>query len=477
MIMVASAAPLDQYIALHPRYLFESSIEHALIDPNNLAILVNHLRCAIFELPFESGETFGNFGDIGEIKEMLKEAGELHESAGAVRWVGSSYPSEGVSLRAASDDVVVIQDFRVITHSDSLRGASQELGSLKPIIIGEVDAARAPTQVHTGAVYLHEGKQFLVRELKWDERIAEVIAADELDYYTQASEGAELDVLDVFDANKSRGARKAHGSVLVTSQATTYRKIKRYTHETLGAGEIDLPPREFQTTAYWLWLSDDVLDKLKEVGISFEPNDYGPNWETQRNAARERDQYRCRECGIAESPPLPRGRGVRGEGEVQNKQHHVHHLRPFREFGYARGENENYLQANDLDNLITVCPSCHAKIETATRTKSALSGLAHAMSNLAPLHLMCDPRDIATLVEWKSKETQAPTITFYDSIPEGIGLSERLYELHDDLLRGALDLVRGCPCSDGCPVCVGPTNGDGGETKRNTIKLIEVIVG
>ena len=152
--------------------------------------------------------------------------------------------------------------------------------------------------------------------------------------------------------------------------------------------------------------------------------------------------------------PLPLSGVLNGRGQGEGL--HVHHLRPFREFGYARDENENYLEANDLDNLITVCPSCHAKIETATRTKSALSGLAHAMSNLAPLHLMCDPRDIATLVEWKSKETQAPTITFYDSIPEGIGLSERLYELHDDLLRGALDLVRACRCSDGCPVCIGP---------------------
>jgi len=456
VIMVASAAPLDQYITMHPRYLFESSIEHALIDPNNLAILANHLRCAIFELPFEQGEMFGRL-EIGDLLEALKEAGELHESAGAVRWVGSSYPSESVSLRAASDDVVVIQD---VTNA-------------KPIIIGEVDATRAPTQVHSGAVYLHEGKQFLVRALKWDERIAEVIAADELDYYTQASEGATLDVLTVFDADENHEACKAQGSVLVTSQATTYRKIKRYTHETLGVGEIDLPPREFQTTAYWLWLSDEVLEKLKEFGISFEPNDYGPNWDEQRRLVLERDEFKCRECGT--TPPLPlsgvlNGRGARGEGL------HVHHLRPFREFGYVRGENENYLQANDLDNLITVCPSCHSKIETATRTKSALSGLAHAMSNLAPLHLMCDPRDIATLVEWKSKETQSPTITFYDSIPEGIGLSERLYELHDELLRGALDLVRGCRCSDGCPVCIGPTNGDGGEAKRNTVRLMEVVV-
>jgi len=473
VIMVASAAPLDQYIALHPRYLFESSIEHALIDPNNLAILVNHLRCAIFELPFEENETFGNFGEIKEIVETLQEAGELHESAGAVRWVGSTYPSESVSLRAASDDVVAIQD---VTNT-------------KPIIIGEVDATRAPTQVHTGAVYLHEGKQFLVRELKWDERIAEVIAADDLDYYTQAGEGAELQVLEVFDPHPypppsethrwgraGEGVHKAHGSVLVTSQATMYRKIKRYTHETLGAGGIDLPPREFQTTAYWLWLSDEALEKLKEIGISFEPNDYGPNWETQRKAVLERDGFRCRECGAPPPNPPPSATSPMGEGKGGGEGLHVHHLRPFREFGYVRGENENYLQANDLDNLIAVCPSCHAKIETATRTKSALSGLAHAMSNLAPLHLMCDPRDIATLVEWKSKETQAPTITFYDSIPEGIGLSERLYELHDDILRGALDLIQRCPCSDGCPVCVGPTNSDGGETKRNTVRLIEVVL-
>ena len=398
VIMVASAAPLDQYIAMHPRYLFESSIEHALIDPNNLAIVLNHIRCAIFELPFEHDEMFGRLDALrGDLLEALKEAGELHESAGAVRWVGSSYPSESVSLRAASDDVIVIQD---VTNT-------------KPILIGEVDATRAPTQVHAGAVYLHEGKQFLVRALKWDERIAEVIAADELDYYTQASESATLDVLDVFDANESRDARKAHGSVLVTSQATTYRKIKRYTHETLGVGEIDLPSREFQTTAYWLWLSDEVLEKLKEFGISFEPNDYGP---IGRQSEVVLNAMNLNVVSVAQFLPLSGVLNGRGQGEGL----HVHHLRPFREFGYARDENENYLEANDLDNLITVCPSCHAKIETATRTKSALSGLAHAMSNLAPLHLMCDPRDIATLVEWKSKETQAPTITFYDSIQKAL---------------------------------------------------------
>ncbi|MEK7786468.1 MAG: HNH endonuclease, partial [Chloroflexota bacterium] len=111
----------------------------------------------------------------------------------------------------------------------------------------------------------------------------------------------------------------------------------------------------------------------------------------QRDAARVRDNFRCQQCNAAEQ---------RG-----GHQHHVHHLRPFREFGYARGENENYKLANELDNLITLCPSCHHKVESVNRAKSALGGLAHALGNLAPLYLMCDPRDLSSLVESKSKET------------------------------------------------------------------------
>ena len=442
VVFVASAAPLDQYIALHPRYIFESSPEHALINPDNLAILLSHLRCAAFELPFEAGETFGEAGEA--LLEILEEAGEVHESGGTATWVGDSYPAEAVSLRTGGDDRVVIQD---VTDG-------------KPVVIGEVESIRAPIHVHTGAVYLHEGRQYLVTELKWDERIA-TVTATEADYYTQASEGATLEVLDVTDADERGPARKAHGTVLVTSQASGYRKIKRYTHETVGFGEIDLPPREFQTTAYWLWVAPEVAEQLMDEGVLLRPNDYGPNWESQRDAARARDGFRCQQCNALE----PRG----------GPQHHVHHLRPFREFGYVRGENDNYRLANELDNLITLCPSCHRKVESVNRAKSALGGLAHALGNLAPLYLMCDPRDLSSLVESKSKETGGPTITFYDHVPEGIGLSGRLYELHDELLRGALELVRDCPCSDGCPACIGPVGADGGESKGLTVKLADAL--
>ncbi len=443
VVFVASAAPLDQYIALHPRYIFESSPEHALINPDNLAILLSHVRCAAFELPFEAGETFGANGD--ELLEILQESGEVHESGGTATWVGDSYPAEAVSLRTSGDDRVVIQDV-----SDG-----------KPVVIGEVDSVRAPIHVHTGAIYLHEGRQYLVTELKWDERIATVIAT-EADYYTQASEGATLEVLDVTDADERHPARKAHGVVLVTSQVSGYRRIKRYTHETVGFGEIDHPPREFQTTAYWLWIAPEAAEQLMNEGVLLRPNDYGPNWEAQRNAARLRDGFRCQQCNTVE----PR----------DGTQHHVHHLRPFREFGYVRGENENYKLANELDNLLTLCPSCHRQVESVNRTKSALGGLAHALGNLAPLYLMCDPRDLSSLVEAKSKETGGPTITFYDHVPEGIGLSGRLYELHDELLRGALELVRDCPCSDGCPACIGPVGLDGGESKELTLRLVEALM-
>jgi DEAD/DEAH box helicase domain-containing protein len=446
VVMVASAMPLDQYIALYPKFLFETSPERALINPDNLAILLNHVRCAVFELPLELGETFGGV-EIGELGDFLEESGEVHVSD-AVRWVGQQYPADGMSLRTSGDDRVVIQDATA--------------GEGKPVVIGEVDAPRAGMQVHTGAVYLHEGRQFIVERLDWEKRLAEVKAAEGLDYYTRASEDVKLEVLDVTDADEHGTARRAHGTVLVTSQVTGYRKIKRYTHETLGFGMIDLPPREFQTTGYWLWLAPETAEQLMDEGVLLRPNDYGPNWAEQRNATRARDVFRCTQCNLAEPPEGP--------------QHHVHHIRPFREFGYVRGQNENYKLANVLENLVTVCPSCHRKIESAQRTVSALSGFANALGNIAPLYLMCDPRDIATLVEAKSKETGGPTITFYDSVPEGIGLSGRLYELHSELLQGGLDLVRSCPCTDGCPACIGPVGADEGETKRLVKQLAEVVV-
>lgn len=443
-VLVASAAPLDQFIATHPAYLFERSPEMGLINPDNLAILLRHVRCAAFELPFEVGEGYGTLEQVDELLEYLAEQEELHRSNGNYHWVADTYPAEAVSLRASTDDTIVIQD----------------TGEGRPVVIGEVDRATAPLLIHEGAVYIHEGSTYIVQELHWEQAIALVKPA-EIDYYTDASETVDLDVLEVYDADENRLARRAHGWVQITAQSSSYRKVKRYTHETLGYGSIDLPQRDFETSAYWLWIAPETVTRMEQEGVLLPPQDYGPSWPQAREAVRARDGFICRQCGAPEKA---------------GRAHDVHHLKPFRSFGYVPGENRHDCQANDLDNLITLCPSCHQRAESARGKRSALGGLAYALSNIAPLYLMCDPRDLGMITEVRASETKAPTITLYDRIPEGLGFSERLYELHDELLAGSLELVRTCRCTEGCPVCVGPVGPGGGEVKTLTIRLLEALL-
>jgi DEAD/DEAH box helicase domain-containing protein len=443
-VLVASAAPLDQFVVSHPRYLFEGSPEHGLIHPDNLAILLRHLRCAAFELPFDRGEPFGNFEDAAQLLDFLVEEGDLHRSNGRYHWVADAYPAENVSLRASTDDVIVIQD----------------ISQGRPVVIGEVDRSTAPILLHEGAVYIHEGREHIVQRLDWDKAIAEVEPAA-VDYYTDASESVDLEILEVYDADETQAARRAHGWVQITAQSTSFRKVKRYTHETLGYGTIELPPRQFETSAYWLWMASDTVERLELEGVLMAPIDYGPDWPQARDAARARDEYRCRQCGAPERA---------------GKAHSVHHIRPFREFGYIPGENRNDRLANRVDNLITLCPTCHQRAEAARGARSALGGLSYALRNIAPLYLMCDPRDIGSLTEIRSTSMKSPTITLYDRVPEGMGLSERLYELHHDLLSGALELVRGCRCRDGCPICVGPVGPGGQEVKQLTIQLLQALL-
>lgn len=447
-VLVASAAPLDQFIALHPEYLFDRPSEMGLINPDNLAILLRHLRCAAFELPFTRGETLGGAAATGEILDLLAEQGDVLRSegeAGTYRWLADEYPAQGVSLRATGDDPVVIQD---VTEG-------------KPRVIGEVDRWAAPLVLHEGAVYTHEGATYLVRRLDWPAGLAEV-QAEEVDYYTLAGEAVDLEVLEVYDADESLPARRAHGWALVTAQAASFRKIKRYTHETLGYGTIDLPPRQFETSAYWMWIAPETVEALEEQGVLLPPNDYGPDWLPARDAARARDGNRCRQCHAPER---------------DGRAHDVHHLRPFREFGYREGENRNDRLANAVDNLITLCAACHQRAEAARGTRSALGGLAYALGNIAPLYLMCDPRDLGVRVETRSRSTGGPTLTLFDQIPEGMGLADRLYELHADLLQAGRDLVTACPCLEGCPACVGPVGLGGGEVKAMTVRLIEALQG
>ncbi len=469
-IMVASAAPLDQFIITHPRYFFERSPEHGLIAPDNLVILSNHLQCAAFELPFDAGEQFGRFQQTDELLEALVEEGLLSKQP-APRpqrsapvealpdryfWLADQYPASGISLRTGTADTIVILSGQPPEGSSTFERMQS---------IGQIDRDSAGTLVYTGAIYIHEGQSFQVDRLDWEHGQAFVTPAH-VDYYTEASSTTDVDVEHEMQRAEAGATIKSLGEVCVTSQPVGFRKIKLYTHETLGWGEINLPEQEMHTTAYWFCVAPDVADDLIAQGVLFAPNDYGPEWDEVRAAVLERDGHRCRKCGAGEPP---------------GRSHDVHHLRPFREFGYVRGINHNDRLANAPENLITLCRACHHRAETATGLRGALSGLGHVLGEIAPLYLMCDPRDIGVIAEARSAFTELPTITIYDRVPAGIGFSDELFELHDQLLRAAHEVIAHCPCETGCPACVGPISPEAAQheelnVKQLTSKMLQTLL-
>ncbi len=244
-VLVASGAPVDQYVVHHPEFLLDGPPEEARVDPDNLHVLLAHLRAAAFELPFEPGERFGP-GPADDLLAFLGEEGHVRQ-AGDGRWYWSSenFPASEISLRTAAQENVVIID----TTPD------------RPNVIGEVDLFAAQTLVHEDAIYLHESVQFHVDRLDWGERKAYVTRVD-VDHYTQADRAITLKPLDVFAEAPVPGGRRLHGEVMVASLATIYKKLKFVTNENLGWGRIHLPEIELQTTAYWL-TAEAVRDRWK----------------------------------------------------------------------------------------------------------------------------------------------------------------------------------------------------------------------
>jgi DEAD/DEAH box helicase domain-containing protein len=247
-VFVASSAPLDQFIVQHPDYFFGSSPEHGHIQPDNLEILINHLKCAAFELPLSPQEKFGSI-DLAEICELLADAGFLHRSGENWHWVQESYPADTISLRSVTSDNFIIID---VTGEDAG----------KPKVIGEVDFSSALTTVHPKAIYIHQGQQYHVERLDFDERKAYVKRVD-VDYYTDAIRYTQVRVLEIAQEEPAPGpAARAHGDVLVRSQVVGFKKIKFFTNENIGSGKLELPENEMHTTSFWVTLRHDLLAEL-----------------------------------------------------------------------------------------------------------------------------------------------------------------------------------------------------------------------
>jgi DEAD/DEAH box helicase domain-containing protein len=244
-VLVANSTPLNQFIAKNPDYFFDSPVEQARINPDNLQILVNHVKCAAFELPFTAEESFGK-EDLKEVLGFLEEQGLLHRAGGRWHWTSESYPADAVSLRSVSSDNFVVQD--VTSGRD-------------PRIIAEVDFDSGPATLHEKAVYILEGRTFFVTAYDHEQRRAQVREA-EVDYYTDAITYTKVKILDRFEEEAVARARRNHGEVHVTSQVVGFKKIKFHTNENVGSGELQMPENQMHTTSYWLTVPRPVMAAL-----------------------------------------------------------------------------------------------------------------------------------------------------------------------------------------------------------------------
>ncbi|RAS89605.1 ATP-dependent helicase [Priestia endophytica] len=355
IIMVGSSTPLDQYIIQHPNYFFDRSPEFARINPDNLVILVDHLKCAAYELPFKKGEKFGNL-EIEDVLEFLVEERVLYEAGEKWYWANDSFPATNISLRSASQENVVIVDI-------------SETANRK--IIGEMDRFSAMTLLHEEAIYLHQGVQYQVEELDWEEKKAYVREVD-VEYFTDANLAVNLKVLEVDKTLETNHLNVNYGEVAVNALPTIFKKIKLSTFENIGSGPIHLPEEELHTSATWF--------ELKET-------------------------------------------------------------------------------AYEMDTKVL---------------EQLLMGISNVLTNVVPIHVMCDKNDIYVVSQIKATYTGKPTIFLYDHYPGGIGLAENIFNRFNEIIEAAKELILKCPCEGGCPSCIG-TEIEANQAKQKSLQLLNMF--
>jgi len=439
IVLMSSSSPVDQFLAKHPQYLFSQSPEQARINPDNLLILLSHLKCAIFELPFKRGDCFGNLESefVFEFLDLLIKDGSILKSEGNYYWLSDAYPSGSISLRNTSAKRFPLQ--------------TQEENQIERI--GEIDESSAFWMVHPGAIYLHEGDTYIVDDLDYENQVV-TLQSISVDYYTRPTQKTEITLIEQIQEKNTHGCIVSFGNINVKEQVTGFNKHLWMTNERIDFVELTLPPSELVTQGYFVKINEKTVNTLREQGLwNNDPNDYGPDWKPQRKSARERDNFTCQVCGIIET----------------DHQHHVHHKIPFRSFN-------SYGEANNLGNLVTLCSNCHKRVETGVRIRTGLSGLTHLIGYLAPFYLMCDQIDIGVYSDPQSHlNAMGPILCAFDRIPGGMGFSQRLYDIHNELFINAYELTSKCGCNDGCPSCVGPGGEFGGGSKKESLAILEIL--
>ncbi|MGM9945101.1 MAG: DEAD/DEAH box helicase, partial [Lysinibacillus sp.] len=251
IIYVAQSTALDQYIVNHPTYFFGTDPEEVRINPDNIIILMDHLKCAAFELPFSMTDTYGEF-TVQELLAYLEEEGVLVKTSTQWHWMSDRFPAHEISLRSAAQENVVIID---ITEP-------------KNKVIGEMDTYSAMTLLHEEAIYMHQGTQFQVEKLDWEEKKAYVREV-QVDYFTDANLAVELKVLSEDKSAQYKSATVSYGDVGLLAIPTIFKKIRFNTHDNIGSGPISIPPMEMHTSATWMsfdmpenWSEEQLTDAL-----------------------------------------------------------------------------------------------------------------------------------------------------------------------------------------------------------------------
>lgn len=241
-VLVASSLPLDQYVVRHPEFFASATPEQARIEPDQPLILMDHIRCAAFELPFLAGDAFGPV-DPEPWLEVLVESGVLHQEGGRFEWIADSYPAQAVNLRSVADG-----NFVVVDRTNG-----------RQTIIAEVDYSAAALTLYEGAIHMVQSEPYQVERLDWEGRKA-YVQQTHVDYYTDAIDYTKLKVLDEADGAPAGQGSAHHGEVHVLRRVSGYKKIRFHTHENIGYGPVTLPDQELHTTACWWQLPQRVLD-------------------------------------------------------------------------------------------------------------------------------------------------------------------------------------------------------------------------
>ena len=422
-VLVASSEALDQYVVRHPEFFAAASPEHARIEPDQPLILLDHIRCAAFELPFRDGDAFGPV-EPGPWLEVLAESGVLHHEGERWEWIADSYPAQAVNLRSVADG-----NFVVVDRTDG-----------RQVIIAEVDYSAAALTLYEGAIHMVQSEPFQVERLDWEGRKA-YVRRTQVDYYTDAIDYTKLKVLD--DAEQApAGQGSAHmGEVHVLRRVSGYKKIRFHTHENIGYGPVTLPDQEMHTSALWWQLPQRVLEDAFAMRHEALDGFLGAAHALHLVAqvavmAESRDLLKA--VGSGDGAWFA-GRDTKGRGQLRGPQGEV----------LAGGE------------------------AVADASGTPLPGEVGVDGDGIPL-----PRGGgAMLLPAPGRFT--PTIYLYDNYPGGIGLSAPLYERRAELVAQARAVVVGCDCEAGCPACVGPIleadEGGAGTPRALALRVLDLL--